>query len=46
MMVEREFEAYKTPEALLKALPLVKPLGRKILRPTDRPYSWSIDREI
>ena len=37
MMIERQLEPYKTPEALLNALPSVKALERTILQPTDYP---------
>ena len=46
MMIERQFEPYKTPEALLKALPIVKPLERTILQPTIFSHSWRIDMDV
>ena len=46
MMVERQLESYKTPEALLKALPIVKPLKRTILQPTAYSHSWKIERDV
>jgi hypothetical protein len=46
LMLEREFEAYTTPEALLKALPIVKPLERTILQPTAHSHSWRIERDV
>ena len=47
MKIEETFSAYKTPEALLAALPKVTPLDRThFLKETNMPGHWSFDNKM